>query len=986
MDDKVYQYVKDITESSRNGKLVFFVGAGVSTLSDYPQWWKLVDKFHEELYGYQKKGNYSADEYLRIPQIFFNVKGESAYNDVLKDIFQVDKKPNPIHDKILAMNPKHIITTNYDNLIDTVCWKRGKYYSVISAEEDVAHVTSSRYLLKVHGDFRRGYNGKNIVLKEDDYLNYEQDYPLISNLMKTIIATHTIVFIGYGLGDYNINMLLNWVKKLQKDSFHKPFFIRTDPFPIEKETLIYYENKGLKIIDAASLIKNSESDYLERYSVVMDLLIDSRENKFISKDEEVIDYIYKKISPLFSLEYVRKIDLKHVFDYDYNFEVNGTVVRHKNKGFDYMKRFFEISKDALEKHNLSENHYKKFEAISNFFKKNGIICKEKDAGTLNVSLKINSLAYHSNYEEMEKFISKPTENIVDNYKKAFFLAYLGRWEEAYNLYSDIILKSIDESNWWIHYLSQVNRYRIYQSITQIVEQFNTIGLLTFGRRYQPFTDEFLDRIEREMTNFSIDDLFASMPFEFQKKYKILEFLSSNKFLYDDTVKLFELTNKVRLEMSKGSYTLGMSNDVTVLIRLYDNLRFLYENYLWVVSFHEFQQYVRNSMSLLIEKAEYERTRDIDEFGFSFGGRKTGFFIDYYDFVNISKTFKIDDVKYLERSCSIDKIKFNDQDKIEEYLVRIAEEIIKQFSGNGMNIVFYTQFITEAKTAFYFSRYIKLSEEGLGKIVKALLFYFPESDFDIRKRYIWLERLTICSGLPKSVISIIDDFLVSQAEKHNDRNFSEESSNNLDYGNFVELIKCFEEDFISKKLSALTLSLTHDMKNQIDFMFELIPVLSTEAKNHLLSFKKVKTIDDLINSVRVGLIDKFTPEHENLIIEYMEKRKLDFIVEKEKGIKSFFSYDYISTFGIWYFLKKINNPKLKEFTGMNDEYDFFVDPENFNYQKFIPAWLKKYNEKLLKEISDNENMYPHVIEVLKERIMSTNDKRYLEILMNHFLKD
>ncbi len=984
LDNNVVECIKEITESSRNGKLVFFVGAGVSTLSDYPQWWRLVDKYHEELYGSPKKGNYSSDEYLRIPQIFYNVKGEMAFDGILKGFFQVDKPTNPIHDKILAMNPAHVITTNYDNLIDTACWKRGKYFSVISAEEDVANATSSRYLLKVHGDFRRGYKGESVVLKEDDYLNYDQNYPLISNLMKTIIATHTIVFIGYGLGDYNINMLLNWVRKLQKDSFHKPFFIRTDPSPIENDTSIYYENKGLRIIDAASLIDSSESDYLERYSAVMDLLIESKENKFITKDDEVIDYIYGKISPLFALQYIRKIDLKHVFEYDYHFEVNGTVVRHKNKGFGYMERFFELRENCDERSKLSKKQCEKFNALSNFFEKNGVICMAKDAGTLNTSIEINSLAYHGKYDEMKKFIEEQSVNIEDDYKKAFFLACLGRWEESYNLYSNIILNSIDESNWCVHYLSQINRYRIYQSITQAVTQFNGLGLLTFGRHYKPFTDEFLARIEREMTNFSIGDLFSGMPFEFQKKYKILEFLSDNQFLYDDTVKLFELTNKVRSEMSNGSYSFGMSSDIVVLLRLSDNLRFLYENCLWSVSFYEFHQYMRNSMSLLIEKAEYERTRDIDEFGFSFGGRKTGFFIGYYDFINISRNFKIDDIKNLERSSSIDKIRFGEQEKIEEYLVGIAEEITKQFSANGMNVVFYTQFITEAKAALYFAKYVKLSEEGLGKIVKALLFYFPERDLDIGKRYVWLERLTICNGLPKSIIPIIEDFLVSQVEKHNDPNFSEGSSNNLYSSNYGALIKHFEKNFISKKLSEIAFYLTQDKQNQIDFLFKLFPLLSTNAKSHILDYKKVVNIHDLMNGIRIGLIEDFSLEHEELIIEYLEKRKLDYFVQKEKGIQSFTSNNYMSTFGVWYFLKEINNSKMKDFIGINDEYDFFVDPENFDYKKFIPSWLKNYNDKLLGKIAGNKHMKHHVIEVLKERVENSNDKWYLEILMNHFI--
>lgn len=984
LDKKVIQYIKEITESSRNRKLVFFVGAGVSTLSDYPQWWRLVDKYHEELYGSPKEGNYSSDEYLRIPQIFYNVKGEMAFDNILKDFFQVDKPTNPIHDKIISMNPAHIITTNYDNLIDTVCWKRGKYYSVISAEEDVANATSSSYLLKVHGDFRRGYKGEHVVLKEDDYLNYEQNYPLISNIMRTMIATHTIVFIGYGLGDYNINMLLNWVRKLQKDSFHKPFFIRTDPSPIEIETSIYYENKGLRIIDAASLIGSSETDYIERYSAVMDLLIDSKENKFITKDDEVIDYIYERISPLFALQYIRKIDLKHVFEYDYHFEVSGTVVRHKNKGFDYLERFFELRDNSNERSNLSHKQCERFNALSNFFDKNGVICMIKDAGTLNSSIEINSLAYHGKYDEMNKFIGEQSVNIEDDYKKAFFLACLGKWEESYNLYSNIILNSIDESNWCLHYLSQINRYRIYQSITQAVKHFNGVGVLTFGRQYKPFTDEFLARIEREMTNFSIGNLFSGMPFEFQKKYKILEFLSDNQFLYDDTVKLFELTNKVQNEISKGSYSLGMSSDTEVLLRLYDNLRFLYENSLWSVSFKEFHQYVRNSISLLIEKAEYERTRDIDEFGLSFLERKPGFIIDYYDFVNISRNFVIDDIKNLERSCSIENIRFDEQEKIEGYLVSIAEEITKQFSANGMNVIFYTHFILEAKAALYFAKYVKLTEDGQGKIVKALLFYFPERDLDIGKRYVALERLTKYNGLPKSIISIIDDFLVLKAELQKDQNSSEFSSNGLYYRDYGALIKHFEKNFISKRLSEIALSLTQNEQKRIDFLFGLLPLLSTNAKSHLLSLKKVENINDLMNGIRIGLIEEFTSEHEKLIIEYLEKRKVDYIVNKEKGIQTFSSNNYMVTFGILYFLNEFENPKIEGFIGIDDQYDFFVDPKNFDYLKFIPSWLKNYNDKLLGEIAGNKYMKHHVTQILKERVKNSNDKRYLEILMNYFI--
>lgn len=369
--DNLRKYIHEITKASKNGKLVFFVGAGLSTLSGYPKWWKLVNEYYLELHGEKKVSIYSPDEFLRIPQILFDVKGEDALNKVLKRVFSLNKATNIIHDKILELRPAHIITTNYDNLIDEACWQRERYFSVISAEQDVAIATSSSYLLKVHGDFRRGYESKYVVLKESDYINYEQNYPLISNLMKTIMATHTIVFIGYGLGDYNINFLLNWVKQLQKDGYNKPFFIRTEHEPIEENIAVYYEKKGLHIIDATTIRKTSKDEYIKRYNAVVDLLIDPMNNDFPIEDDDVVEYLYRKLHPLFELQCIRKIALKHVFEHDYNFEDNGVITSNKENESGYMERFFKIKNRGVE--NLSNEARQRFKKIYEFFAENGII-------------------------------------------------------------------------------------------------------------------------------------------------------------------------------------------------------------------------------------------------------------------------------------------------------------------------------------------------------------------------------------------------------------------------------------------------------------------------------------------------------------------------------------------------------------------------------------------------------------------------------------
>lgn len=981
--EEIRKCIEEISKASKCGKLVFFVGAGLSRLSEYPQWWELVNKYYVELYGRAKEGEFSANEYLRIPQIYYDVKEEDAYDKVLEDVFSVDKATNPIHDKILAMNPTHIITTNYDNLIDKACWQRGKYFSIISNDEDIAKATSSRYLLKVHGDFRRGYKGKYVVLKESDYMNYEQNYPLISNLMKTIMSTSTIVFVGYGLGDYNINLLLNWVKQLQKDGYKKPYFIRTEHDPIEENTRIYYEKKGLQIIDATSLVRTNKEQYMERYSAALDILIETKQNELLSESVEVINFIHQKVSPLFPLGSVRKTDLKHVFEFDYDFKVNGTVVKTKNKGFGYMEHYFELKNKGID--NLPEGTKQQFNEITLFFEKNNIICMMKDAANKIVknSLEIQNLAYHNNYEKMEEFISVATSDLVYNYQKAFYLACLGRWEEAYNLYSELILESIDESNWWIHYLSQINRYRLYQSITQIDEYLGSVGILLYGGRYKPFPDEFLKHIGLEMKHYNIDDVFDSMPYEFKEKYKILEFLSDAEYLYDDTVKLFSLTNKIRSEISKGTYSLGLTTDAEVYLRLCDNLRFLYENHLWLVNFGEFKQYIRNSLTLQFEKAEYEQTRDIDEFGLVIGTGRKRFYIDYNDFVNVTKSFSIDDIEYIESSCKIERFEFRDMEDIEKYLIRIADEIIRCFSKDGMNIVFYNQIISEAKVAIYFARYIKLSEEGIAKILKALLFYFPELDSNAGKRYLWTERLILGSGLSNSTIGIIEEFLIMQAEMHKDSNYTEYSSNNLFSRDFANLIHHFDKKYISKNLSTYTMKLSEDMKNQVDFMYRLSRILSCEAQSHLLQLKKIKGINDLIDSLLNGTVTRIS-DYTDIIIDFMDSRMAKILADRNSGITELYSGNYAVKFGIYYFLGELTDSRMKNYLNIDDEYDLFVGPESYDYEKLNLSWLKHYSDEVLQKMAENKYMRPHIINALKERIKNTKDKKYFEIFMEHFL--
>ena len=67
----------------------------------------------------------SSDEYLKIPQMFYEHKGEKEYFKAVRRQLYVRKEPNEIHKMIMRLKPNHILTTNYDTLIEQTANRAG---------------------------------------------------------------------------------------------------------------------------------------------------------------------------------------------------------------------------------------------------------------------------------------------------------------------------------------------------------------------------------------------------------------------------------------------------------------------------------------------------------------------------------------------------------------------------------------------------------------------------------------------------------------------------------------------------------------------------------------------------------------------------------------------------------------------------------------------------------------------------------------------
>ena len=134
-NDELLNYISMFREKAEQGKLVIFVGAGVSCNVDgMPSWNALIQNMAKAI-DYSRcdtcrhrlescentcllKDDFSTDELLKVPQHVFN-KDQELYYRILNESIPAVTADAPLSSAIFDINPAHIITTNYDQLLES---------------------------------------------------------------------------------------------------------------------------------------------------------------------------------------------------------------------------------------------------------------------------------------------------------------------------------------------------------------------------------------------------------------------------------------------------------------------------------------------------------------------------------------------------------------------------------------------------------------------------------------------------------------------------------------------------------------------------------------------------------------------------------------------------------------------------------------------------------------------------------------------------
>jgi len=205
----------ELADHANHGRLVLFLGAGLSRSAGLPLWKELLEQLAriEGTTELKALGELSPLDAAAILDRRFRAKG----HELKAETARLTTTPcfGLGHALLAALPVTERVTTNYDECIEHSLTAAGRKLSVlpyhpIQSEAD--------WLLKLHGTISEP---NNIVITREDYLRYESRRGALYGIVQAMMLTRHILFLGFSLKDENFNILVDEVRRALEGLSHR---------------------------------------------------------------------------------------------------------------------------------------------------------------------------------------------------------------------------------------------------------------------------------------------------------------------------------------------------------------------------------------------------------------------------------------------------------------------------------------------------------------------------------------------------------------------------------------------------------------------------------------------------------------------------------------------------------------------------------------------------------------------------------------------
>lgn len=213
---------KSLIPEIASRRCVLFFGAGTSAGCQNnsgqrpPNWGRFLqetnDKFVTTAEDKDLVNNLIASNLLldAAEIIFSHVDPPDAGQHYRETFLTPDYKPHRLHEIIKDLDSKIVITTNYDQIYERQCEPQNVEQGYIIRnyyDENILDEVRSptRLIIKAHGCVT---SPQKIILTRSQYFEAKNKFSNFYNLLDSLFLTHTVLFIGCGLTDPDIQLVL----------------------------------------------------------------------------------------------------------------------------------------------------------------------------------------------------------------------------------------------------------------------------------------------------------------------------------------------------------------------------------------------------------------------------------------------------------------------------------------------------------------------------------------------------------------------------------------------------------------------------------------------------------------------------------------------------------------------------------------------------------------------------------------------------------
>lgn len=603
--------IKRIQEASRNGRLVLFVGAGVSKNSGVPMWGELIEKMKSEL----PESVRNEKDDLKLAQLYKDSRGEKEYLEMVMDTLYHNKViPNPIHKELLALAPAHIVTTNYDDLIEQEIRNEYKQFAIVRSDKDMPNMTYPNALIKMHGDYALG----NIVLAENDYYNYPKTFALTRAFVQSLFASKLIMFVGFSFADINLKMILNDVKNILEERM-QPVYMLSLNKP-DNVTQKYFESKGINIVyledsEVAKLLSNiqdnGEPKMQDSYGVKLYRYLKIIGKYDINSTDDLITYIYNKLVAYQDEIKVYGSGLKYLFPTnigEFYFHEHSEGLQTGLEYFDNLGKHlltFQGRKEFLKKHGRKRCHefirfaYDNYlhniddcAVLGNRFWRNiNDYIQETASGFLN---SFNFPAFEKRLKELS---SRQLTGTIEDMEYPYAFYKIGAYYKAYQEFDKILPMAWKRQKYILYFLCLYNMWSLRFAIRDelIWNQETTLD-------WRPIYDK--------LSEIDLYETLSKLPLP-QEIKKIFYDLLANRYIGNTAVDTEELKEKVHQQRKLADDGgISINSNIAALIAKHQREKLFSERNFVLSDFNKYAKAIcRNTASGILNSYATGNERD-----------------------------------------------------------------------------------------------------------------------------------------------------------------------------------------------------------------------------------------------------------------------------------------------------------------------------------------------------------------------------------------